>query len=61
MGEELAAQWYLANGYALADRNWVWRSGGEGTRIDGEIDLVGRPRERAGRRRGEGVSDASTR
>ncbi|MFZ9628916.1 MAG: YraN family protein [Ilumatobacteraceae bacterium] len=40
MGEDLAAQWYVANGYAVVDRNWVWRRDGAGTRISGEVDLV---------------------
>ena len=32
LGEELAAEWYLANGYEVVDRNWRCR--------EGEIDIV---------------------
>lgn len=34
VGEDAAAAWYEANGYALLDRNWRCR--------DGEIDIVAR-------------------
>ncbi|MFM2182897.1 MAG: hypothetical protein RJB61_1191 [Actinomycetota bacterium] len=39
-GEELAAQWYTDHGYEVVDRNWRWREGGAGRRIDGEVDIV---------------------
>ncbi|MFM8310586.1 MAG: YraN family protein, partial [Ilumatobacteraceae bacterium] len=39
-GEDLAAQWYAEHGYEIVERNWRWREGGEGRRVDGEVDII---------------------
>lgn len=39
-GEADAVAWYRAHGFEVLDRNWRCRSGGAGTDVDGEIDIV---------------------
>lgn len=39
-GEDLAARWYAEHGYEIVARNWQWREGGTGRRIDGEVDII---------------------